>query len=309
MEEIKENHIHITTETHTNGAMKFYGFNELTEANIKILSQNPIVKTVQISHQLPSEAYEKINLLLKECPSMQFRMYNISTDNPIDLSFLTNMNYLKHLSIGGDVKLGEDSFNLEILKNLPTLKSLSVVIFNQIDYSFIKDLNKNIEKLTIAADTMGKAIHFDCNWLTEFSKLKTLFLSCKAKKNLSTIANIPNLEYLTLRGIPLQDVYFLENAKNLHSLRIWFCGIKDVTSLKSLTQLKFLELWRIRLLSDVSFLPCLINLVTLSLVDLRNLKTLPDLHSLKKLQSLELKNVPIEKDSLNISSNVSILHI
>lgn len=73
--------------------------------------------------------------------------------------------------------------------------------------------------------------------------------------------------------------------------------MNDLTSLRDFG-LKSLSLWRINKLEDISFIPTLLQLETLRLIDLKHITHLPDMSALKHLRDITLENVPIDISSL-----------
>lgn len=98
-------------------------------------------------------------------------------------------------------------------------------------------------------------------------------------KNLKKINELPNLNRLILRGIKIDDFYFLENT-NIESLSILWCSVNDLNSIEVLKKLKYLELWRIPKLEDISIIEKIESLKSLKLQDLKHLQVLPDFSSM-----------------------------
>lgn len=291
-----KNHIDISKETKTDGVLKYYGYKDLTDEFIAEAAGNPIVKTVQISRQLPDEAFEAIDRILALREDMTFRIYGLFGEDKFDLSCLHLMKHLRHLTIDVNLKDNKEMLDFSVLTQLENLHSLNLLAFDLRDYSFVKELSPCLEKLTVFADTMGGAIKFDCGWLKRYEGLEKLFLGVKAKKNIESIAEIGSLRELTLRGIKLPNFDFLRET-GIESLALCWCGMNDLSSLAGFN-LKSLELWRINKLEDISFISTLQQLESLKLQDLKHIKALPDMSALKNLQEIVLENVPIDVDSL-----------
>lgn len=287
------NHVDIAEKTNANGLWKTYGYRDLTDEVISQIVNTPVIKYVQISKPLPQQAYTAIDKILEQREDMCFRIYGLPWDLKVDLSCLYCLKHLKHLTLDCHLRDRQDLLDLSVLTQLEHLRTLRLALFDLKDYSFIQSLSSGIEKLCISADTMGHSIVFDCEWLGRYQNLKTLYLGGKAKKHIESIAELEQLEDLTLRGIKLKSLDFLRERK-LHTLSIHLCGMNDLTSLTGFDCLKSLELWRIAKLEDISFISTLTGLEHLRLRDLKHITALPDLSALKNLQEIILDHVPID---------------
>lgn len=292
-------HIDISEKTTVNGFWKTYGYRDLTEERISQIAGNPTIRYIQISESLPRQAYAAIDKILEKREDMHFRIYGLLWDVTFDLSCLYWLEHLKHLTLDVHLKNRQGLLDLNVLTGLEGLRSLRLNLFDLTDYGFIRDLSADIEELYISADTMGRGIVFDCDWLKRYQKLKTLYLGKKAKKHIESIVGLGRLENLTLRGIKLTDFDFLRKNE-LRSLSIHLCGMNDLTSLTGFDCLKSLELWRIARLEDISFIRTLTGLERLRLRDLKHITTLPDLSALKNLQEVILDHVPVDPAQLPV---------
>lgn len=293
-----ENYVTIGRETKISAGFSKLGYKDITDEIKKSIMESPNFNTIQINGALPSEAFEAIDELLALRSDITFRIFGLYDKNHLDLDVLSTMKNLTHLRLDC-IHLSSDSdlVRVEKLCGLKGLKSLALELFDLKDYSFIQDLDKCIEDLSIMADTMKGTPVFDCKWLLEFPKIHTLYLGKKAKKNYKCIAKLPNLKNLALRGIKTDSFDFLKET-DLEVLRVLWAGVENFESLGCLKSLKHLELWRIPKLSDIGVIRELENLKSLKLQDLRNVKEFPDVSNLKKFKELILINMPIEAESI-----------
>lgn len=292
------NHIEIANKSVVDGAIRKIGYQEISDKFIEQIVQNQLIKTIQISEAVPSEAFYQIDRILEKRPDICFRIYGLYNEEKLDLLVLRKMKYLTRLWLDWDMRDCQNVTDFDILCDLSNLKSLQLNLFNLKDYSFIKSLSNNLERLIIHADTLSGGIKFDCCWLLKYNKLHTLFLGKKAKKNIEKIRYLPNLRKITLQGIKLDDFEFMKEL-NIESLSIGWCASTNLHQLGEFTSLKHLELWRIMKLEDISFISKLIHLESLSLIDLKHVRQLPDLSKLTNLQHIKLDNVAIDLDSLD----------
>ena len=298
------NVINIGSKTTSNGVINTLSYKDIDKNKIQEIVNNNKIEVLQIESNLPKKAFNVIDKVLKLRPDISFRVFNIMGDNTFDLDDLSNMKYLTKLKLDGHLVNNPKAIEIEKVCNLSNIKELSVNLFDLKDYSFIKNLNSNLDSITIIADTMRGTPLFDCKWLLPYRNLKNVFLGKKAMKNLKKINELPNLNRLILRGIKIDDFYFLENT-NIESLSILWCSVNDLNSIEVLKKLKYLELWRIPKLEDISIIEKIESLKSLKLQDLKHLQVLPDFSSMDNLKDISIINTPIDKSK--IPSKIKIL--
>ena len=299
-----ENYVTIGKETKIFAGFSYLGYKDVTDEIKRSIRESPNFNTIQIDSALPKEAFKAIDELLALRPDITFRIFGLYDKRPLDLDILSTMKNLTHLRLDCiHLSSAPNLVEVEKLCRLKGLKSLALELFDLKDYSFIQDLDKCIEDLSIMADTMKGTPVFDCKWLLQFPKIHTLYLGKKAKKNYKFIAKLPHLKNLALRGIKIDSFDFLKET-DLEVLRILWASIEDLESLGGLKSLKYLELWRIPKLCDISVIKELENLETLKLQDLRNVKEFPDISNLNKFKEFILINMPLETG--NIPKSVEI---
>lgn len=265
-------------------------YKNIDEECIDRIIKNDKIDRIQISEKLPDEAFEAIDMILSRKPELAFRIYSIYEE--FDISFLERMPHLKNLTLECHLRSCPDAIDFNVLTRLK-LKTLSLQAFDLRDYSFMQSLSTELEDLTIAADTTGAAIQFDCKWLLRYEHLKSLWLSNKARKNISCLAEHPHIKSLSLRGIKLTDFGFLKQMQ-LEKLALLWNSNNQLAELGELTSLKEIELWRIGKLDNIDFISKLVNLEVIRLQDLKHIKELPDLSKLHNLKRLILDNTGID---------------
>lgn len=288
-----DRHIHIANKTRANGVIKLLGYADIDEQKLNEIVNNKKLNWVQVSDDLPEEAYQKIDQILLRRPDITFRLFHFMDNNEVDLTFLMNMPHLRRLRIDSiDLRNNHERINLSVLTELK-LKSLHIECFDLRDYEFIQNLSDELEELYVMADTMGPGIRFDCKWLLRYKNLHTLWLGKKAKKNIESISQLNELRSLSLRGIKLTDFSFLRQL-HLEKLALLWNSNNNLQELAELKSLKEIELWRINLLSDISFIGELTNLEVIKLQDLKRVTCLPDLSRHAKLQRIFLMDTGID---------------
>ena len=109
------NHIHISNESHENGAMSFVGYKDITPEIIEEIAQNKKIKCIQISQELPEKAYSVIDRILEKRPDLYFRVFNIYGDKTFDLSILGQMPHLSKVRIDAHLRENKNAINIEYL--------------------------------------------------------------------------------------------------------------------------------------------------------------------------------------------------
>lgn len=200
---LSKNFVEVAEKTSNPGKVfERYSYKEIDEEFINAVVNDDKIDCIQISKLLPEEAYNVIDSILEKKPELYFRIYGLYDDCKCDISFLEKMPHLNKLRIDCHLRSCPDMIDFNILTRL-NLKALHLDAFDLRDYSFLQFLSPELEALLINADTMGGAIRFDCKWLLRYNSLKNLWLGKKAKKNIRCIAELPELESLSLKGIKL----------------------------------------------------------------------------------------------------------
>lgn len=270
---------------------------DLSDATIDQLTQNDRLSCIQVDEDLPIAAFYAIDKLLARSEKLVFRLFHLFDVEKFDMSKLLAMKHLKHLEIKLHLRQRPDLIDLEEIAKMIQLRSLYLDMFDCKDYSFIEKLPESIECLSLVIDSSQGTPVFDCQWLLQFSTLHQLHLEKKAKKNIQCIGKLPNLRKLSLRGISVKDLYFLEPAP-LEEFSLLYCGMQDLSSLVVLQGLKYLELWRILKLTDISPVAQLPLLEVLKLEDLKHVKVLPDFALENKLKKIWLLQVGIKDETI-----------
>lgn len=128
---------------------------------------------------------------------------------------------------------------------------------------------------------------FSLSFLGKFKNLRELYLEGQSK-NIEVISELKNIEKIQLRSITLKDLSILVPLKKLWWLAIKLGGTCNLSLLPELTGLKYLELWMIRGLKDISPISKLVNLQKLFLDRLKNVKSLPDFSLCRNLKDIQI---------------------
>jgi hypothetical protein len=180
-----------------------------------------------------------------------------------------------------------EASGIERITQLRALKSLSVGIYNLDNFDFLNFLPQSMEKLFLGA-TKSKKPKLD--GLSNLQNIKELYLEGQ-NNNIEIIGELENIEKLVLRSVSPKNLSFLRKLKKLWSLDIKLGGIKNLSAIEGLENLKYLELWQIKGLSDISVISSLNGLQYLFLQSLRNVQRFPDLSNLARLRRIYLETM------------------
>lgn len=255
----------------------------VTKNDLLKLATNPNTQSIQLASPL---ADTEIDLLESEVfsrrPDIVLRVYGHYRDN-CDLSFLERIPSLRKVT--ADCLM--DASGIETVTQLKNLESLGIGIFSLDNFDFLEDINPHIKKLYLH-QTRSKKPNIEC--IARFKDIEYLYLEGQ-QKGIESIANLKNLHAIVLRSISTKNIDFLEGLKNLWSVDIKLGGIKSFDALTTLPQMKYLELWQIRGLADISFISKLSTLQNLYLQSLKQVDKLPDFSINKSLRRIYLENL------------------
>ncbi|MBC1935089.1 hypothetical protein HCA69_01835 [Listeria grandensis] len=137
----------------------------------------------------------------------------------INLAWLQALDQLKDLSLDGNDTLDEEALNLQPLKKLKALTTLS--------------LNSQV----------SEEEYIDISPLKDCSKLESLFLDHNEIEDLSPLKDLKQLKQLSLdNNNDIHDISPLKDCSELESLFLNHNEIEDLSPLKDLKQLKQLRL-------------------------------------------------------------------
>ena len=212
---------------------------------------------VQFSKMLSPEDLLRLAGWLRDQPDAMLRVYGSYGGSITDLEFLRHFPFL--------LRFGADHNSLTSLSGL-------------------RHLPENLEQLGIGRTRSG----LDLEILGRFQGLRSLWLEGQTK-NIGVISRLPSLEDLTLRSITLPDLALLRPLVKLAGLDIKLGGTHDLGLLPEIGEIRYLELWMIRGLTDLSPVGRMRHLRYLFLQALRRVEKLPDLS-----QAVELRRVVID---------------
>ena len=170
------------------------------------------------------------------------------------------------------------------------------------NFDFLREIPAGLRELALAT-TKSKKPRLD--ELGRFHSLQRLYLEGQ-QRGIDVLSSLKTLERLTLRSISTNDLGYLERLDRMWSLEVKLGGIQDLSALERKKCLKYLELWQIRGLRDLSFISSLSGLQYVFLQALRNVIAIPDLSRLLELRRLSLENMKALADVSALWSSPSL---
>ena len=216
---------------------------------------------VQFRSKLTDDDFRQVGEWFRPYPEMTLRAYGSYDHSIVDLEFLRFFPTLR--------RFGADA----LWDSLTSLDGL-------------RHLRPDLDELTIG-ETQAK---LDLAILARFSELTRLFLEGQTK-HLEVISSLTALDDLTLRSITMPDLSLLLPLKRLRSLDLKLGGTRDLRLLPQVGELRYLEFWMIRGLTDVSAVGQIPSLRALFLQALRQVETLPDFHGATELRRIRLETM------------------
>jgi hypothetical protein len=220
---------------------------------------NPQCRYVQFSEPLADQDYARLAEFLTGHPEVTLRAYGM---------------YPRELR------------SLDFLRFFPEHPRVRIDILDLDDISGLEFLTPDLQHLGLGATRKT----FSLSLLGRSPRLKTLFVEGHSK-DIEAIAELIELEDLTLRSITLPNLSILTTLDRLRSLDIKLGGIKDLSLLPEIGRLEYVELWMVRGLTDVRALGYVGTLRFAFLQALRRVESLPDFSRSTALERLHLETM------------------
>ncbi len=178
--------------------------------------------------------------------------------------------------------------NLEFLRYFPFVNRFAAdALYHSLEsLDGLRHLPEDLEDLKIGW-TKRK---LDLSILRRFRDLKTFHLEGPTT-GIEVLSDLTSLEDLTLRSITLPDLSLLLPLNRLLALDLKLGGTKDLGLLPRIGKLRYLELWMIKGLTDISAIGHLPHLRYLFLQDLRRVEAIPGLSKAVELRRVHLQSM------------------
>jgi hypothetical protein len=130
----------------------------------------------------------------------------------------------------------------------------------------------------------------DLSVLSRFASLIDSYLE-RQQKNIALLSDLRGLREVTLRSISTPDSAFLTPLVQMQSLDIKQGGIRDLSAIASMANIRCPKLWQIRGLSDIEVISSLTGLQNPFLQPLAQVKRIPALTRLGHLRRISLDSL------------------
>lgn len=211
-------------------------------------------RTVQFAAPLADSDYERLARILQHTPDVPIRAFG----NFSDVSFLRYFPFVKHLAL--------DIWSLTDISGLDAVEDLVTFAFGRTKKPF------------------------SLRMLERFPSLRGLHVE-RHHKDFDTVCGLTQLRGLSLRSMTLPNLDFLSAFPHLRHFELKLGGSKNLSGLSDLKNLRYVELWLIRGLTDAGVLGDLTSLEALFLQALKHVAALPSLRNLRSLRHLYLEQM------------------
>ena len=257
--------------------------NGLSRWEIRKLLKNNRFRVLQTDGPVEEKTLRRLNdTFFSARPDIEFRVYGFYS-TPCDLRFLSLMTNVQYLS----ADCLHNATGIESIVSIPRLKGLSIGIWNLESFEFLNDVSDQLEALFLGVTKSKKP---DLAPLSRFSKLTNIYLEGQ-RKNIEVLGHLGELEDVTLRSITVPDLDFLKSLEKMWSLDIKLGGTNNLAAIEGMKRLKYLELWQVLGLEDISVVSTLTGLQHLFLQSLKRVSALPDFRGLGKLRRITLETM------------------
>jgi hypothetical protein len=255
----------------------------LTRFDVQKLVATPKIRVLQCSRPIQESTWHLLNSkFFPRRPEVQLRLYGFYTYE-CDLSFTARMVNVQHFS--ADCLI--NATGVEHVTEMPNLQSLQIAIYNLKSFDFLWHLPVGLTSLLLGAT---RSIKPDLLPLSRLKQLTQLYLEGQ-QKNIDVLADLVELEDVTLRSISTPNLDYLCNLPRLWSLDIKLGGISNLSAIEGMGGIKYLELWNIRGLRDIGVISHLPGLQNLFLQSLPLITAIPALRESRQLRRVLLQNL------------------
>ena len=255
----------------------------IKKSDLKRLASDKKVQSIQFASPLTTKELEQLeDIVFSKRPDISLRVYGHYGEN-CDLSFIKRIPSLRKFS--ADCLM--EASGIESVTELKAIEELGVGIYNINNFDFLDNINPNLKELYLHRTKSKKP---KISSISRFLDLEHLYLEGQ-QNGIEEINQLKKLKKIVLRSISTKNIDFLIGLNELWSVDIKLGGIKNFDALKTLPKLKYLELWQIRNLSDLSFVSNLTTLQNLFIQSLKQLSELPNFKNNSALRRIYLENL------------------
>lgn len=257
-----KNRIEIDNKTTMNRLSCSYSYMD-KEKLVEVVRNNPDLKYIQLSKNLPEDALTAIDSVLEIRPDLIFRIYGMYNDAPFDLARLSGMSNIRNLRLDMLKKPDYSRFgNIDQLSKLKKISNLYLDIFGNVNMRFLNDL-REIDLLYLLIESGSPQIDKSF-W--EDTTLKNIELGNKAVEYAKLIKTKDNdrINRLVLFQTTINDISFINHLK-IKELRFINCRIKKQAISDAVNSVDNLVLANCKY--DTGFINSFIGLNSIKIVD------------------------------------------
>lgn len=247
----------------------------------EVLQSNEVAY-VQFNRQITTNEAQLLNTLIEgKKPKLGLRVYGLYYD-VLDLRFLEQMPALTWLMLD---KVG-DVDSLDSLNGLTQLIALDIDVLGLKSFDFISKFNASLTHLKLGK-TKSKKPNLLC--LSELEQLESVVIHGHSK-HLESTSRLNNLKSLSLTGMTIKDVSFINAIRALETLSLALVKSDSFDSLchPGIVSLAVEEL---KGRDNIDFVSNFTGLRELKLGYLNQVKSIPRLGCEKQLSSLSISEM------------------
>lgn len=265
---------------------------DVTRRQLRRVAADPVVKHLQTSEPATEATWRMIDAeVCAVRPDVTIRVYG-HYGTSCDLSLVRWLPNVRRFEV--DVHRAE---RVDELEQLDGLEHLGLAVFEANDLSVLSRITDRLVSLSIGATRSKKP---DMASLARFRELRTLHVEGQSK-NIDAIADLTDLEDLTLRSVTTPDLRYLRPLPKLWWLDVKLGGIRSLDGATGKPSIKYLELWQIRKFDHgIEGLSDFPGLQHLFLQSLPLVTRFPDMAGSENLQRIELMNLKGLRDFTTI---------
>lgn len=251
--------------------------------DIATIRGDPDVRVVQFVEPAEPRTWSRLNAeLLDVRPDVQVRVFGFYASE-CDLSVVSRLSNLRHFAADSL----RQARNVDAVCEIPKLETLSIGIYELTSFDFLSGVPSSLSRLALGPTRSKRP---DLSVLRRFMDLRKLYVEGH-QKNIEVLGELTALEDVTLRSVSTPGLEYLTSQPRLWSVDIKLGGIRDLAALAAVPALKYLEVWQVRGLADLSVISELVTLQNLLLQDLPRVVTLPSLENCRSLRRMVLQNL------------------
>jgi hypothetical protein len=238
----------------------------VTEGDLRKLAERPRIARLQCSIPVRGETWARIDEVFCPLrPDVEVRVYG-HNGSICDLSFAARLRHVRRFA--ADCLM--QATNVEAIAEMD-LESLSLGIFELQTFDVLNRVSPRLTSLGLSA-TRSKKPRLDA--IGRFGSLTSLYVEGHSQ-GIEAMGKLEHLDDLTLRSVTTPDLRYLAPLERLASLDIKLGGIRVFDGIAGKASIRYLELWQVRELQDVSVVAALPGLQNLFLQSLPHVREIP----------------------------------